>query len=553
MSRLRSTSMTSSLPTPTIFTGTPQKPKLTEVLHFEVTISDIIHLEEFEQRVVYLKWKRGSSKYSGQLKRVVVSKGIASFDSVIMFDLVIEREKSGQLKPKKYLKLDLIVITERGEKEKGCLDVDLTTYLDTKSSQEKLPFYKKSYLLHFKVDFYQQDLLISPMRSSTISESDSGSSKQSPRKRTPINVSLSTNSTPCKMREKESDAMKDKCEKLIAERDSIKSKLENAEIEIKQLETKIENMKGDSMNNPLETVNFIIDNIINTTYEFNGTYTLAALNIASRINEKNLFNDECGFFKVLSKTLSGVVKLASQQSDVLAFWIATLCALIHKTNLLNPKLETTEIKVKELRESFCGVLNEALFNFLQLCVGDVSVLIRYVQEKDNIHVECYNTFYVCVKQLLKYAVTQDVIDYVVQQYTDTIDRFLFTMIMRDSDKFNIQRGLSLKMKNDAYREWILSKFGKSSDSYFKRISELSMLMLLHAPDFTSFTNISSAIDRHILTEDNIIRALHKFDPPLTDLVLTKMSEETGIDVSTTPTFPKMFQPILFPETLSLAM
>ncbi|ELP89427.1 hypothetical protein EIN_390420 [Entamoeba invadens IP1] len=542
--------------------GSPKKAKRTfvEQIHFEVTIESVSGLEEYNETVVFMKWRRGSTRNSGNLKRILVEKGVALFSSLISFDVTVERDsKTNQYKTEKALKLELVSTTEKGEKTRGVLSLDLLTYLDTKKATEKVQFEGKKYTLNFLVDFSMKDPLNVQKNVLLSADQSECSDVFSPRRLTPRKTHVVhgiTTSTPGIPKDHDSTESSYSPREENAEKKFLELQVKYTQMEnhLEEVIQELEECKMESKSKDLATgedtptSTFIVDNIICTDYGFNGNYTTAALEIAAVINEKSVRNDtNSRYYNTIIKAISGMAKTSNDKPNIIAYWIATVCALEHKTASLNSPIKETLSKIELLKDKLKCLLDDLLSTYIQLCVGDMSVLIKDLQDRENVRMDCYSSLIQTVKHLDNYKVPTEVIDCVVVEYANTIDRFLFTMIMRDSERFSVQRGLSLKMKNDAFREFMGKKFCKTREVSFHRITEVCLLMLMDVSQFTSMQKITEAIQQKVLTNEDVIRSLLKLNPQLDPTIIKKLCDECKIDTSLPPHYPKMFQPVLLPK------
>ncbi|BFU22727.1 hypothetical protein EHI8A_075040 [Entamoeba histolytica HM-1:IMSS-B] len=536
-----------------------RKTLLLEKVHFDVKITTLKKLDDMNNHVIYLKWKRGNSKNSGNLKRVLVEKAIAQYNTMIGFDCTIQRDsKTNQYKKEKILKIDLFVVTTKGEKEKASLKLDLNLYLDCETKEEFLPFEGTHYILGFVIEHHALETI---KRTSSAgsepdwSDSDSVTMTQSltnspcpmsPRKRT-LNRTVSINGDVAFRKEaglEEDFAMK--YYKLKDDYDALSKELTQSLQEQGKLKAQLEEIKIDPINDPFQTSNFIINSIISTKYQFDGQLTETASALKAKCVERNFRIDiENNFFNNVTAAMKAIVKVSNRSINAIAYWIATTCSiLIHIKYYVTSINEKTKPKIAKFETSMIELLNDEIELLLEIAVENITNLISFFDEKTEPRIEGFDKLSQCVRVMKNYCISERVISYFIQVYCETVDRFIYQQIMKGYQCFTVQDGINFKMKNDRFKEWTVESFGKENEQQFYRIAEISTLMLMDI-SLISTPSDFQGLNLKIISNQEIMYILEHLQPPLNKTLVEKIKTELCIE-NLPLTYDKTFQKIEVP-------
>eukprot|EP01132_Coremiostelium_polycephalum_P006597 gene6597-8165_t len=101
----------------------------------ELFIKKVVNLKELNGGSAFIHWRRGSSKSSGETSHVVVRNGEAVFEEKISFESKFFIDPRSQKPDEKKLSLQLKEEKKKASKTLGKIEMDLTSYLNSRPNQ----------------------------------------------------------------------------------------------------------------------------------------------------------------------------------------------------------------------------------------------------------------------------------------------------------------------------------------------------------------------------------------------------------------------------------
>ena len=381
-----------------------------------------------------------------------------------------------------------------------------------------------------------------------ISANENNASQTTVMNSKPYTPSTSEPRTPKLNDNENSDDFETKYILLLGEYTAVSEQLNTVLEENAELKQQLDECVNDFVNDPFQTTDFILTTIISPTYAFDGRLTDTARSIIEKVTDRNFRMDmKDMFFTSIIRSIESVIKLSNKSLSGLVYWLSTVVSiLIHRYKRVFGLKGKVDDRIKNFEDGLITIISTLLNYIIQLSLENISKICSYFERLDEVLIEPFESLTRTVMMMKSFKVNDTIIHLFIEEYCNTIDRYLFQHIINKMNVLDVQIGIALKMKSDRFKEWTIEQFGKTNEHCFKKIVEIGLLSLMNLNHCQFIPTRDELCIRH-LTPKEMLMVLKKLQPSIDQSKLNQFKTDHKIDDEEDYTFESSFQSIVLSE------
>ncbi|ELP92680.1 hypothetical protein EIN_370320 [Entamoeba invadens IP1] len=465
----------------------------TKVFTFTVEIREITGLDKVNNRVVFMKWWRGSKKKSGTLKMVLVNEGCANINSRFVFDTRLLQ--NGDSFKKKELILSLVASQCKIAKEEviARVRINLAEYCRFEEKLFKCNFddgplrYSEAIISIFCAE---KNSSVSSPYSIVVSEGASaaiekriGTSHVSMQSETSQETSFreDTNSIGELMRRL--DDLKDQFEANEKALDELDQQITTLKVEKDELEKEGPSVTNSEFQSQADYL-FLIDGVmLNNDMSFDGNNSTMSNIICSHIENDELFIEpDLHVLARLFEIINGIIHLSGGCPKRLCFWLSTVLRVYAWTCMSKTRLtmdQTIFDKFRAIMEKCVSGILTALTDFSNAKTTLFEDLFFNVKSKNKSEavLNPVTTVLKCMKEM---KVDELFVKEYVNLFFSFLDKQLFVYLLRTCPKITQDMVMNVVIKMEETNRLIL---GSNDMKRFEYVSKVVKIIPLNIDSF----------------------------------------------------------------------